>query len=199
MLRWRLLAAASILTPLALLLYADVHWNGGVPGIWVIPLGWLLTMAATAELLDLLTALDGRPSGWAVYLGSSVLFLAGCLPVAQGLFGVAVPLSRRSNCSDAQPWRWLVLPRCCSASRCAVIAIGAFCRPIGTGHVCRCLPGLIHVPLGSAPLRPQQRLGNGGIDLAGLGGQILRYVCLRSRAHVWAAQDVAAFKPRQDN
>ena len=93
MLRWRLLAAASILTPLALLLYADVHWNGGVPGIWVIPLGWLLTMAATAELLDLLTALDGRPSGWAVYLGSSVLFLAGCLPVAQGLFGVAVPLS----------------------------------------------------------------------------------------------------------
>ena len=93
MLRWRLLAAASILTPLALLLWADVHWNVGVPGIWVIPLGWLLTMAATAELLDLLTALDGRPSGWAVYLGSSVLFLAGCFPVAQGLFGVALPLS----------------------------------------------------------------------------------------------------------
>lgn len=93
MLRWRLLAAASILTPLALLLVADVRWNGGVPGLWVVPLGWLLTMAATAELLDMLSVLGWRPAARTVYLGSSVLFLSGCLPVLQVLAGVPVPLS----------------------------------------------------------------------------------------------------------
>ena len=94
MLRWRLLAAASILTPLALLLIADVHWNGGIPG----------TMGHSARLViddggDRRAARSagrprrGGPPTWAVYLGSSLLFLAGGLPVAQGLFGVAVPLS----------------------------------------------------------------------------------------------------------
>jgi phosphatidate cytidylyltransferase len=48
------LAAAAILVPLVGLLYADVHWNGGVPGIWLVPLGWLVSLLAAGEVLDLL-------------------------------------------------------------------------------------------------------------------------------------------------
>jgi phosphatidate cytidylyltransferase len=79
-LRWRLLITAAILVPLLSVLVLDATWNFGIPGLWLVPLGWLLALAATSEMLDLLGDLPERPVAWSVLAGVSLLYLAGCAP-----------------------------------------------------------------------------------------------------------------------
>jgi phosphatidate cytidylyltransferase len=78
-LRWRLLTAAFILTPLITLLALDVRCNGGVPGIWLIPGGWVLLLLATAEMLELMQ-FGVSSVRWTVYAGGSLVYLGACLP-----------------------------------------------------------------------------------------------------------------------
>ena len=58
MLRTRLLVAISILIPLLGLLVADFRWNGGAPGVWLAPFCLVVSLAAAAEILDLLRWLN---------------------------------------------------------------------------------------------------------------------------------------------
>ncbi|MFV1963846.1 MAG: phosphatidate cytidylyltransferase [Pirellulaceae bacterium] len=85
MLRWRLLGAAGILVPLFGLLYLDTFWNFGVPGLWLVPIGGLLVVAAAGETLDILHGNGYRPADWAVYGGAMLVFLTGCGPTFVGL------------------------------------------------------------------------------------------------------------------
>ncbi len=80
-LRWRLLVAALIITPLVFLLVVDYQRNAGAPGIWLFPLPLLLAVAAVAELLHLFRAKGFQPAAWAVYVGTLLVILAGQLPV----------------------------------------------------------------------------------------------------------------------
>jgi len=50
-LRFRLLAAAAILIPLFAILYADVHWNAEMPGIWLVQQAGALGGAWTINVL----------------------------------------------------------------------------------------------------------------------------------------------------
>jgi len=79
-LRWRLLVAAAIIVPLVGLLLADFHFNFNVPGIWLFPLALLLTVLASAEVLDLLRAKDLRPAAWSVYTGALLVVVASLVP-----------------------------------------------------------------------------------------------------------------------
>ncbi len=81
MLRWRLLVAAIIIVPLFALLWADYHWNFGVPGIWLWPLPLVCSLLGAAEVLDLLSAKNLRPSAWAIYLGSLLVAIATMIPL----------------------------------------------------------------------------------------------------------------------
>lgn len=93
MLRWRLLAALLILTPLLVLLYLDGYSGVGLRGIWLIPVGWLVALAATGETLALCTLETRRPASWSVYVGVSLLFLSACDSLWQWLEPVGFPAS----------------------------------------------------------------------------------------------------------
>lgn len=80
MLRWRLLVAAAIIVPLVGLLLADFHVNFNAPGIWLFPLALLLTVLASAEVLDLLRAKDLHPAAWSVYTGALLVVVASLVP-----------------------------------------------------------------------------------------------------------------------
>ncbi|MGE0760622.1 MAG: phosphatidate cytidylyltransferase [Pirellulaceae bacterium] len=85
MLRWRLMAAAAMLTPLIALLVVDFCWNGGAPGVWLVMPGWAVASMVTAEVLTLVRATGARPVGWAAYVGVSLLFLSACVPMGTRL------------------------------------------------------------------------------------------------------------------
>jgi phosphatidate cytidylyltransferase len=85
------LAAAAILVPLIAILYADVRWNAGLPGIWLVPLGLLIGLAAAYEVLDLLRTPGHQPLSWTVYCGVALVFLAACVPLFWPLTGTPYP------------------------------------------------------------------------------------------------------------
>lgn len=85
MLRWRLLVAVMMLVPLAAVLVLDVTWNFGVPGIWLAPCGWALTLLATAEVLALLRSGGFRPPARTTFAGTSLVFWASCAAGAWGM------------------------------------------------------------------------------------------------------------------
>lgn len=89
MLRFRLLAAAGILFPLFVFLWAD--YALGPMGVWLFPVGLLIVMLAAAEVLELFSAGDLRPSPWSVYGGVALVFTAAAAPLAWSLRGLAYP------------------------------------------------------------------------------------------------------------
>jgi len=80
-----------ILVPLIALFVADVRWNGGAPGIWLVLPGLAIVWMASAEVLDLLRTPGFRPLAWTVYAGSALIFLAACMPMLWSLFGLTWP------------------------------------------------------------------------------------------------------------
>ena len=56
MLRWRLIAAASIIVPLLSLVWLDDQLNGGRPGIWLGPIAVLVGVLACHEAVRLFQA-----------------------------------------------------------------------------------------------------------------------------------------------
>lgn len=79
MLRWRLLLGTIIIAALAGLCWLD-H-SAPLPGLYLLPVAALVTVAATGEVL--LLAGDGvRPAAWAAYAGNLLIVLAGWAPVA---------------------------------------------------------------------------------------------------------------------
>lgn len=91
MLRFRLLAAAAILIPLFGILYADVQWNFGIPGIWLLPLGLIISLMAVHEVLDLLWAAGHQPLSWTAYAGVAMIYLSAWVPQLWPLSGSPYP------------------------------------------------------------------------------------------------------------
>jgi len=79
---WRILVSAALIVMLATMCYLDVAWNFGHPGVWLVPLGVLVTCMGVGEALDLLRSQGLRPAGWAAYGGALSVFIAACAPVA---------------------------------------------------------------------------------------------------------------------
>jgi phosphatidate cytidylyltransferase len=82
MLRWRLLGALLILTPLLTLFWLDDQHNAGRPGIWVGPLALVVGLLAAQELNQLIaraglpTSSTANLAGVACVLGASLVPLA---------------------------------------------------------------------------------------------------------------------------
>lgn len=91
MIGWRLAAAAAILCPLIGLLIADFKWNLGTPGIWLAPLGLVIGLLASGEVLDLLRTPGHRPRTWVVFVGVALIYVSACLPMAWDFAGVPYP------------------------------------------------------------------------------------------------------------
>lgn len=106
MLRFRLMAAATILIPLVLLLVADLRWNAGIPGVWLFPLGLVLSWMAAAEVLDLVRTPGHRPLAWTTYLGVTLVFASAFATLAWPLCGRQYP----ANCPlGTLGWPFLAL------------------------------------------------------------------------------------------
>jgi len=88
----RLLAAISILIPLLGLLIADFLWNGGAPAVWLAPFCLLITLAAAAEILDLLRTRGHNVVSWSVYTGITLILAGAFAPIAWQLAGTEYPV-----------------------------------------------------------------------------------------------------------
>lgn len=97
MLRWRLMAAVALIVPLVSMLWLDGHYNWGVPGIWLIPLGLLMVTSSCSEIVMLST--DQK---WTPVVTRTVL--AGLL--AAGL--MLVPIVYRPEDCPLGNWGWTV-------------------------------------------------------------------------------------------
>ncbi len=82
MLRWRLTAAAAILTPLVALLWLDDRQNGGYPGLWLAPVALLAGLMACHEVSVLLQKANLATSFRANLSAAFVLLVASAMPVA---------------------------------------------------------------------------------------------------------------------
>ncbi len=80
----RLLAATLILTPLLALVAADYWLSGSRPGIWLLPVLLLVSLAAAHELADLLSAGGPRVAPWVVLCGVAGVLAAACFPILWG-------------------------------------------------------------------------------------------------------------------
>lgn len=93
MLRWRLISATIILSVLFGLIYLDVAYPiRDVAGVWLLPISLLAIVGGVAELLDMLATGGHRPARWAIYVGSLLVFLATCAPLAWPLVGSTYPV-----------------------------------------------------------------------------------------------------------
>jgi phosphatidate cytidylyltransferase len=84
-LRWRLLIAVIVLVPVIGIMVLDVAWNFGIPGSWLAPCGWVLTLMATAEVISLLRSGGHWPSASTAYVGTTLVFWASCVAGAWGM------------------------------------------------------------------------------------------------------------------
>jgi len=87
----RLLFATLILLPLVGLLIADFFWNGGAPGVWLAPLGLAISLAAAAEIVDMLRGKEHDVVAWSVYAGITLILVAAFAPLAWQLAGAVYP------------------------------------------------------------------------------------------------------------
>ncbi len=89
MLRIRIVAALAIIAPVLGVFWADYAW--GPPGAWMFPLGLLVALAATDEVLALVQQNDLKPLRWAVFAGVFSVYSAAGGPMAWGWFGYEYP------------------------------------------------------------------------------------------------------------
>jgi phosphatidate cytidylyltransferase len=81
-LRWRLLLGASLIAALAGLCWLDGSRALSAPaGLWLFPLALVLSLAASGEMLWMLSARDVRPIGWLLYLGNLSIVASNGVPL----------------------------------------------------------------------------------------------------------------------
>jgi len=114
MLRWRLLVGLLLIALLVGLVWLD--YRASTPGVWLLPLGAVLLVLATSELLNLLDTRGMRPVGLVVQAGNLLIIIAAWLPMALRSGAAAGPC---------------LVPFCSSAS--TVDAFG--CPPCAVGPV----------------------------------------------------------------
>lgn len=87
MLKYRLISATVIIAGLLGLLHLDYHRPLGAPGVWLLPLGLLITVMMVREMLDLWQGRPDRPLAWPVYAGAVAVVLAAGVPLLWPLTG----------------------------------------------------------------------------------------------------------------
>ena len=81
MLRWRLMSAAAVLTPVLILVWLDSHYSGTWPGIWLLPLVLVAGLAGSDEVAQMLCRAGTPVSRPTVAMASLTMLLTGCLPI----------------------------------------------------------------------------------------------------------------------
>jgi phosphatidate cytidylyltransferase len=78
MLRWRLLLGVLIVAGLIGLCWLDHQkgLDGGPPGVVLLPLALLISLAASGEVISLLAAADRHPVAWVIYVGNALVVLS---------------------------------------------------------------------------------------------------------------------------
>ncbi len=84
MLRWRLLGAIAILTPLLVILWLDDQYNAGHPGIWVGPLATVVGLCAAHEVTQMMSRAGLPTSPTASSCGVLSVMLAAMYPLTGG-------------------------------------------------------------------------------------------------------------------
>ncbi len=108
MLRVRLLFAAILIAPLLLVIWADVHLTGHLPGIWIYPLAMAIWLMAAEELRSMIAPAEHRPTRLAALGGTLAVMLGGGAPIF-GALGGGLP----QNCPLGQfGWAGLAMMAC---------------------------------------------------------------------------------------
>lgn len=94
MLGKRLIASFAMITPMLLLLWLDTQRNGGVPGIWSVPVIVLASIVIAGELMAMTGASTPRAIPWVAYLGTFLCHLAVASPEILQATGNAPVLDR---------------------------------------------------------------------------------------------------------
>lgn len=86
MLRWRLLLGAAAIAALAALSWLDHRAGlaGSMPGLYLLPLALIVSLAASGEMLWLLAARGLHPLPWVVYGGNLAIVAANWIPQVAG-------------------------------------------------------------------------------------------------------------------
>ena len=80
MLRKRLVASACFITPVLGILWLDVNWNFGVPGIWLVATSTLLSLMMAIELTGMIEEKTAGANRSVVFLGVVLVHLAMVIP-----------------------------------------------------------------------------------------------------------------------
>ena len=81
MLRWRLLLGTVMIAALVGLCWLD--WHAAQPGIVLLPLAVVLSLAAAGELLAMFRRKGQEPLAWTVYGGTLLVVLAAAAPLVE--------------------------------------------------------------------------------------------------------------------
>ena len=77
MLIWRLLLGAVFIGGVAGLCWADYH--AATPGVFLLPLAFVVALAASGELIGMLRTSAAQPAAWPIYLGNMAMVAANWL------------------------------------------------------------------------------------------------------------------------
>jgi len=81
-LRWRIVSSTVIVLILVVTCWTDYQYNFDRPGIWLIPLCFLLCGMAITELFDIFSTVDNRLNVWNGYVGVLAMFVPAIFPLA---------------------------------------------------------------------------------------------------------------------
>ncbi len=88
----RLLSASVIIAILLGVIYLDLKEPlGNVPGLWLVPIFFILSLLAAGEMITLLEEGGQATSRWAVLLGVVLVDLAVCIPILARVAGQEYP------------------------------------------------------------------------------------------------------------
>ncbi len=79
MLRWRIISAAAILTPLVGLFWLDA--NMGWPGAFLLPVALIAALLASGEVVHMLRQRELPVQPWPVYIGTTLVVIAASVSV----------------------------------------------------------------------------------------------------------------------
>jgi phosphatidate cytidylyltransferase len=92
LLRWRIISAAAIITPLVGLFWLDA--NLGWPGVFLLPVALIAALLASGEVVHMLRQGDLPVQPWVAYVGTFLVVAAAGVPVLWTDYPADCPMGR---------------------------------------------------------------------------------------------------------
>jgi phosphatidate cytidylyltransferase len=170
-LKTRLLLAAAILTPLLLIIWADQRANLGLPGIWLLPVGLLITGLAAAELRMLFRPDTARPATWLCVLAAGLVAASAGVPILWRLVS-ASPYPPDCPLGSSG---WILLALLTALGAAVAVELWRYQQPSGlaAARIGFTLLAAVYLGLPMAFLFLLRMLGDGGWGLTALVSTIV--------------------------